>query len=149
MPMYGNQKQYELRYSRILTDITRTWVEGSPLPCRRVGTRAKVQQNTRNILSLPLKQVIDACLLKRKVCGATFCLRQREIRREATGGFTTREPPAHHRTDTNNRPCPHAFLSTNMKCHLILAAKESFLLLVHSPTHPHMATSKNTCQEQT
>ena len=61
MPVYGNQKQHEARYSRILTDITRT-SEGNLFPCWQVGKRGvKVQIETKYSLAAQKQKDVGVC----------------------------------------------------------------------------------------
>ena len=117
MPVYGNQKQHEPRYSRILTDITRTWVEGNPLPCRRVGERgAKVQTGKQKYSLAAQKQEDVGVCWKKCMRGDLLFVPMRQAKgshgkittqkREPQEGHHT-EATSDHRTDTNKRPCPH------------------------------------------
>ena len=106
-------------------------------------TRAKVHTKAKTFFLCYHKQIC-ACGLEKNACGETFCLCQMNMRREFDGGgspqdhekITTQQTPVHHQTDTNKRPCPHTFSSTNMhinahKC------KQKNMNLANSPTQPH------------
>ena len=151
--MYGNQKQYERRYSRILTDITRAWVEGNPLPCRQVGTRAKAQ-TIKQKYSLLLKRKTCECLLEIECMWSDlfFCVdetnegkpREDHHRSKAKAGHHT-EATSDHRTDTKKTAMPTRTLSPQTRMISFSQIKIVFAScsLSNPPTHGNQ--QENTC----
>ena len=151
MPVYGNQKQHEPRYSRILTDITRTWVDMSASG----GTRGESANRKTKIFFGCSKTRRCGCLLEKMHEGRPFvCANETSEGKpredhHTEAGATGRSPHGSHQRSSHRHKqtaMPTCTLSTQTCMISYFRRQRILLLLFHSPTHPHGNQQENTCQ---